>query len=126
VCPIDAIRASARLMVAFSGFYESQEPPPFGNARGVVPPQCYDHQNGPQSGHILHRHFVCCRPGGCRGDMEQVVAQCWCLVAFMKALDLLHWAMHVVLHRHTNMLIKKACGGGAFVRCRHLFINGCY
>ena len=37
-CPIDAIGASARLMAAFSGFYESHEPPPLGDARGIVPP----------------------------------------------------------------------------------------
>jgi hypothetical protein len=43
--------------------------------------------NGQQSGHILHRHFVFCRPGGRRGDIEWVVAQWRCLVAFMKALD---------------------------------------
>ena len=37
-CPIHAIGASARLMAAFSGFYESHEPPPLGDARGIVPP----------------------------------------------------------------------------------------
>ncbi len=37
-CPIDAIRASTRLMAVFSGFYESPGPPPLGDARGIVPP----------------------------------------------------------------------------------------
>jgi hypothetical protein len=41
----------------------------------------------------LHLHFVCCHPGGRRGDTEQVVAQWRHLVAFMKALDLLHWSL---------------------------------
>jgi len=37
-CPIDAIGASARLMGTYSGFYESHEPPPSGDARGIVLP----------------------------------------------------------------------------------------
>jgi len=51
-CPIDAIGASARPMVAFSGFYESHEPPPLGDASGIVPPHCHGHQNDQQSGYI--------------------------------------------------------------------------
>ncbi len=49
-CPIDAIGASARPMVAFSGFYESHEPPPSGDARGIVLPHRHGHQNGQQRG----------------------------------------------------------------------------
>ncbi len=75
VCPIDAIGASARPMVAFSGFCESHEPPPSGDVRGIVLPHCHGHQNGQQCGYMLHRRFVCCRPGGCRGNTELVVAQ---------------------------------------------------
>jgi hypothetical protein len=43
------------------------------------------------------------------------------LVAFLKALVMLHQAMsHVPLQRlHTA--IEMACNGGAFVRCRQLF-----
>jgi hypothetical protein len=68
---------------------------------------------------ILHCCFVCCCPGGRRGDTEQVVTQWWRLVAFIKALDLLHWLMCVAFHRRTAMAIKMARGGGAFVRrCR--------
>ena len=77
-------------MSAFSSLYESQEPPPSGDARGIVPPHRDGHQNGQQSGHILNRCFVCCCPGGHRGDMERVVTRWWCLVAFTEALDLLH------------------------------------
>jgi len=62
------IRASACPVAAFSGFYGSHEPPPSGNARGIVPAHCNGHQNGQQSGHI------CCRPGGRWGDTEPVVA----------------------------------------------------
>jgi hypothetical protein len=40
-------------MVAFSGFYESHEPPPSGYARGIVPPHRNHHQNGQQSGYIF-------------------------------------------------------------------------
>jgi hypothetical protein len=41
-CPIDAIGASARPMVVFSGFYESPGPPPLGDACGIVLPHCND------------------------------------------------------------------------------------
>jgi hypothetical protein len=45
-CPIDAIGANACPMVVFSGFYERQEPPPLGDACGIVPPQHDGHQQG--------------------------------------------------------------------------------
>ncbi len=35
-------------------------------------------------------------------------------LAFTKALDLLHWAMHVVLYRHTAAGIKMASNVGPF------------
>ena len=105
-------------MVAFSGFCESHEPPPLGNVRGIVLPHCHGHQNGQQSGYMLHRHFVCCRPGGRRGNTERVVAQWWRPVASGEALVMLHWAMHSVWHRRTAMAIEMARDGGAFVRHR--------
>jgi hypothetical protein len=39
-------------MAAFSGFYVSHEPPPSGNARGIVPLHRDGHQNGQQRGYI--------------------------------------------------------------------------
>ncbi len=113
--------ASARPMAAFSGFYESQEPPSSGNACGIVPAHCDGHQNGQQSGHILHLRFVCCCPVGRRGDTEPVVARWQRPVASGEALVMLHWAMpHVPLQRlHTA--IEMTCNGGAFVRRRRLF-----
>jgi hypothetical protein len=69
-CPIDAIGASARLMAALSGFYESHKPPPSVNARGIVPAHHDGHRNSQQSGFILHRRTVCCRAGGRRGNTE--------------------------------------------------------
>ena len=57
-CPYDAIRASACPMVTFSGFYESHEPPPLGNARGIAPPHRDGHRNGQQSGYMLHYRCV--------------------------------------------------------------------
>jgi hypothetical protein len=85
-------------MVAFSGFYESHEPPPSGDARGIVLPHRHGHQNGQQrGGHVAHR-CVHCVPGGRWGDTERVVARWRSLVPFMKALDLLKWpAMEVHL-----------------------------
>ena len=117
------IGASARPMAAFSGIYESHEPPPSGDAHGIVPAHCNCHQNGQQSGHILHLRFVCCRSGGRRGNTERVVTwwQRQHPVASGVALDMLHREMkHVSLQRLT-MAIKMARNGGAFVRRRHLF-----
>jgi hypothetical protein len=37
-------------MVVFSGFYESHEPPPSGDAHGIVLPHCHGHRNGQQKG----------------------------------------------------------------------------
>ena len=116
------IGASACPMVVFSGFYESHGPTPSCGAHGIVLAHRHDHQNGQHSAHILHRHFVLCRPGGHRGDTEQIVAWWRHLVAFMKALDFLHWAMHAVLHHHTSMAtIKMASDWGTFVCCHRLF-----
>jgi hypothetical protein len=58
VCPIGNIGASARTMEAFSGFYESHEPPQSGDARSIVPPHQDGLQNGQQSGYILHQHCL--------------------------------------------------------------------
>jgi len=99
-------------MVVFSGFYESPGPPPSGDARGLVPPHHNDHQNGHQSGYIIHRCFVSCCPGGRRGDTERVVARWRRPVASNVAMDMLYWAMpHVSLHRLT-MAIKMARNRG--------------
>jgi hypothetical protein len=109
VCPIDAIGASACPMVAFSGFYESHEPPPLpsGDAR-IVLPHRDGHRSGQQSGYMLHYCCVDCHPGGCRGDTERVVAQWRRPVASSEALVMLHQAMHSVLHWRTTMAIKMA------------------
>jgi hypothetical protein len=48
-CPFFNIRASACPMAAFSGFYESHEPTPLGDARGIVPAHRHGHQNGQKS-----------------------------------------------------------------------------
>jgi hypothetical protein len=39
----------------------------------IVQAHCHIYQYGKQSGYILHPCFVCCRPGGRRGNTEQVV-----------------------------------------------------
>ena len=109
------IGVSACPMAAFSGFYESHEPPPLGDALCIVQLHCDGHRNGQQSGHILHLRFVCCRPGGRGGNTEQVVAQWRHLVAFMKALVMMHWATAHVPLQHLRTAIEMACNGGAFV-----------
>ena len=108
-------------MAVFSGLYESPGPPPSGDARGIVPPHRDGHRNGHQSGYIIHRCFVCCRPGGRQGDMERVVARWRRPVASSVALDMLHRAMPHLLLQRLTMAIIMVCRGGAFVRCRRLF-----
>ena len=99
-------------MVVFSGFYESHEPHPSGDARGILPPHCDHHRNGHQSGYILHYRCVDCRPGDRRGDTERVVARWRRSVASGEALDMLLRAMHSVSHRRTAMAIEMARDGG--------------
>ena len=108
-------------MVVFSGLYESPGPPPSGDARGIVPLHRDHHQNGHQSGYILHYRCVDCRPGGRRGDTERVVARWRRSVASGEALVMLHQAMRSVLHRRTAMTIEMARDGGTFVHHRRLF-----
>ena len=98
-----------------------QPSPSSGDARGIVPAHRDGHRYVQQSGYILHLCFVCCRPSGCRGDTERVFAQWRHLVAFMKALVMLHRGMPHVPHQHLHMAIEIACDGGAFVCCRRLF-----
>ena len=62
-CPIGNIGASARLMMAFSGFYESHEPPPSGDVCGIVPQHRDGHRNSQKRGYILLHHFVDCLHG---------------------------------------------------------------
>jgi hypothetical protein len=57
--------------------------------------------------------FACC-PGGCWGDMEQVVTRWWLPGASSVALDLLHWAMPRSSLQRVHMAIKMACNGGTF------------
>jgi hypothetical protein len=37
---------------------------------------------------------------------EQVLVEWWCLVAFMKAMNLLHWVMGAVKYLHTTTAIE--------------------
>ena len=115
------IGESARPMAVFSCFYESHEPSPSGDARGIVPAHRNDHQNGKQSGHILHICFVCCRPGGRWGNTEPVVARWQHLLASGEALVMLHQAMPHVPCQRLRTAIEMACNGGVFVRRRQLF-----
>jgi hypothetical protein len=66
-------------------------------------------------GVFLHRCFVCCCPGGCWGNTEQVVAQWRHPEASGVALDMLNWAIQAALHPRVRMDIKMASKGGTFV-----------
>jgi hypothetical protein len=46
-----------------------------------------------------------------------ILARWWCLVAFYKAIKLLHWAMCTVPYRRIAMAINSATFLGAFVDC---------
>jgi len=113
-------------MAAFSGFYESHEPPPSGDARGIVPPHHDGHQNGQQSGYIFHYCCVDCCPGGRRGNMERVVARWQHLVATMKALlDLIHLATNAVLglQRRCFRLLSPSFWPGIIVSKDHVMVH---
>jgi hypothetical protein len=69
---------------------------------------------------LIHRCFVCCRPGGRQGDTERVVARWRRPVASSVALDMLHRAMPHLLLQRLTMAIIMVCRGGSFVRCRRL------
>ncbi len=58
VCPFYNIGESAHPMVAFSGFIESNEPPPSGDALGIVPPHRNGHRNDQQSEYMLHHRLT--------------------------------------------------------------------
>ena len=58
--------------------------------------------------------FPCC-PGGCRGNMERVVARWRRPVASKVALNMPHRAMPSVLPWRTAVAIKTANNGGAFL-----------
>jgi len=102
-------------MAAFSGFYESQKPPSLSDACGIVPVHCDGHQNGQQSGYILHNRCVDCHPSGRQGDAERVVTRWWHSVASGEKLIMLHRAMRSVSHR-----LSVARDGGKFVNRCHL------
>jgi hypothetical protein len=70
---------------------------------------------------LFHCCFVCCCPGGCWGNTEQVFAQWRHPVASGIALDMLHWAMRFVLHRRMAMAIKMAGRQGTFAHHPLLF-----
>ena len=72
---------------------ESHKPPPSGDVHGIVPPHCNGRRIRQQRGCILHRHFVDCCHGGCRGDTEWAVARWQPPVASDVALDILHREM---------------------------------
>ncbi len=74
-------------------------------------------------GAFFCRCFVSCRPGSCRGDTEQVVAQWRHPVASQVALDMLHWAIQAALHPRVRMAIKMAQDGDAFVCSVDFVIN---
>ena len=75
-----------------------------------------------KAGGILHHRFVCCRSGSRQGNTERVVTQWRHLVAFIKALDLLHKAMLMVVHHCTAMAIKIARNGGTFFAVAASFV----
>jgi hypothetical protein len=64
---------------------------------------------------VVHRRCFAWFSGGCRGNTEQVVAQWRYLEASGVAQDMLHRAMHSVLHRCTAMASEIASGRGTSI-----------
>jgi hypothetical protein len=60
--PIATIGCNTCPMAASSGFYQSLEPPPLGNVRGIVPAHRRGHQNGQQSWPIFSLLFCLLLP----------------------------------------------------------------
>jgi hypothetical protein len=51
----------------------------------------------------------------------EILAQWWRLVAFLKALNLLHWAMCMVMYQRIAMAINSATFLESFVDCCFFF-----
>jgi hypothetical protein len=66
---------------------------------------------------MLHYRCVDCRPGGRRGNTEQVFARWRRPVASSEApvMVMMYWALRSVLHWRTAMAVEIAREGGAFV-----------
>jgi hypothetical protein len=123
VCPMATIDRNTRPMVATSGVQHSPGPPPAGDACGIVPVHPTAIKMASKVGALFHCCFGCCRPGGCRGNMERVVARWRHPVASGLRGSPGHAAsgnavytapMH--LHGHQNGLQQSA-----FIFCRRLF-----
>jgi hypothetical protein len=85
-CPCDNIEASAHPMVVFSGFYESHEPPPSGDARGIVP-------KWPSKWVHITSLFCLLSPWRLPRQYGARVSRWQHPVASGVALGMLHWAM---------------------------------
>ena len=72
---------------------------------------------------VFYRHCVVCDPGSCQGNTQRILAQWHLPVASTKALNLLHWAMHLALPWRIRRAIETASKGGAFVFIIYFGIN---
>ena len=104
-------------MVAFSGFYESHEPPPSGDTWGIAPPHRDDHQNGQQSGYMFIMIVALAAAGAIRSKYLPDGGVQWLLVKPWSC----YRAMRSVSHWRTAMAIEMARGGDTFVCRRRLF-----
>ena len=107
---------SARPMAAFSGFFESHEPPPLGDARSILPAHRNGHQNGQQSFCWL----LPWRPPG-----QYIVSSCPMVACsgFYQSHGPPFLVMRFLLHRRTAMLIEMADGRGALFTIVNFFID---
>ncbi len=123
VCPMASIGCNTFPMAASSGFYQSLGPPQLGDACGIIPAHRCGHQHSHQRWPIFCHRFVCCCPGACWGNTEQVGARWQHPVASGVVLDMLHWEMPSVLLRRTALAIKMVNNRGAFVRLHCLLYH---
>jgi hypothetical protein len=89
--------------------------------RVVSPAHRHGHRNGQKSGYILHCWFVCCCPGGRRGNTERVVT--WWLRPVVSGVTLvmLHWVMRSVSLQCVCVAIHVVREGGTFALRHCLF-----
>ncbi len=67
---------------------------------------------------LFHRFYLVCNPAVRRGYIVQILARWRRPMALSEALDPLHRAKYVALHRRIGAAVETGCIGGAFICCR--------
>ncbi len=109
---LPTIAHNTRPVVSTSGFCCSPGLPLSGDACGIVPAHHHGHRNGRQVWCSFCCFFLACNPIVRRDDTEQILTQWWRPVASNEALDPLHRAMYMALHRRIIAAVETSRNGG--------------